>query len=69
MDRRRVAQHYEHGHHPPGVKRGEHAQEDDDDDDDDDEGDDDDDDDDMEEYSHITCAQGKKSPAKRARSS
>ena len=26
MDRRGVAQHYEHGHHPPGVKRGEHAQ-------------------------------------------
>ena len=26
MDRRGVAQDYEHGHHPPGVKRGEHAQ-------------------------------------------
>ena len=42
---------------------------DDDDDDDDGEEEEKDGDDDMEEYSHITSAQGKKSPAKRARSS
>ena len=56
----------------PGIWKNVRAnlkEEDDDDNDDDDEGDGDDDDDDMEEYSHITSAQGKKSPAKRARSS
>ena len=41
----------------------------DDEDDDDEEDEEEDDDDDMEEYSHITSSQGKKCPAKRARSS
>ena len=56
----------------PGIWKNVRANLKEDDDDDDDEGEgegDDNDDDDMEEYSHITCAQGKKSPAKRARSS
>ena len=56
----------------PGIWKNVRAnlKEDEDDEEDDEEGDEEDEDnDDMEEYSHITSAQGKKSPAKRARSS
>jgi predicted NAD-dependent protein-ADP-ribosyltransferase YbiA (DUF1768 family) len=57
----------------PGIWKNVRAnlkeEEEDDDEDDDDDDEDNDDEDDMEECSHITSAQGKKSPAKRARSS
>tara|TARA_B110001452_G_scaffold253073_1_gene243420 strand:- start:181 stop:894 length:714 start_codon:yes stop_codon:yes gene_type:complete len=56
----------------PGIWKNVRAnlKEDEDDEEDDEEGDEEDEDnDDMEEYSHITSAQGKRSPAKRARSS